>query len=71
MYKREFVRVYECDMCGQKVALLPKREGNGPLTSYVFPGGWTGTYRKGGVCLCPRCAKAYKMALDRLAEKEN
>ena len=63
MYRRASVRIYECDICGETVMLLPKSYGFGPET-YKFPEGWIGSYRKGGTCLCPRCSKAYETALE-------
>ena len=65
MYRRARARVYKCDICGEKVTLLPKDRGFGLIT-YQLPNGWVGSYRKNGACLCTRCADAYKTALEEV-----
>ena len=70
MYRRARVRIYECGICGETAMLLPKRHGYGPMT-YKFPDGWIGSYMKNGICLCPRCAKAYMTARGFIEAEEN
>jgi hypothetical protein len=62
MYRKVRGRVYTCDMCGETVTLVAEPHGYGQ-SYYEFPRGWSGSYRKSGVCLCPRCSEAYKRAL--------
>lgn len=64
MYRRAKVRIYECDICGETVMLRPETHGYDMMKAYRLPNGWVGSYRKNGVCLCPRCSKAYETALE-------